>query len=137
MSHPSISRSNAIYTIAIIGFIYTLHLVIPYYSNSSFLSLFVNEQTLGFIYMAGAAVSILGFLVAPALIRRFGNYHMALTFVAIQMAIFYGLVVSNDAYVISFLFIAQRPLTVLGLVLGLVRLFHRQKTTLHLLIQPP
>ncbi len=100
-------RSHIIYTIAVIGFIYSLHLVIPMYSNSSFLSLFADERTLSLIYMAGAAVSILGYLVAPMVIRRLGNYHTALALILVQIVLFFGLVSSTDPLALSILFIVQ------------------------------
>src|SRR6185437_7992726 len=94
-------RSHIIYTIAVVGFIYTLHLVIPMYSNSSFLSLFADERTLGYIYMLGAMVSILGFLIAPSIIRRFGNYAVAIALVCIQIVLFYGLIAATSPLLLS------------------------------------
>ena len=107
------SKAHMVYTVAIIGFIYTLHLVIPMYSNSSFLSLFADERTVGFIYMCGAAVSILGFLLAPGIIRRLGNYKTAIWLVAIQIVLFYGLVTATDPIVIAGIFILQSAVTAL------------------------
>ena len=113
-------KSHMVYTIAIIGFIYTLHLVIPMYSNSSFLSLFADEQTVGFIYMIGAAVSVLGFLLAPPIIRRLGNYTTTLWLVVIQIILFYGLLASNDPYVIAGIFILQTAIiSLIGLSLDI------------------
>lgn len=103
----SVPRSHTIYTIAVIGFIYTLHMVLPMYSNSSFLSLFADEQTVGFIYMASAAVSIFFFLFASSIIRRFGNYATSITLVCIQIVLFYGLVTAQSTTTIAILFILQ------------------------------
>jgi MFS family permease len=109
-----------VYTIAIIGFIYTLHLVVPMYSNSSFLSLFADERTVGFIYMAGAAVTILGFLVAPQIIRRVGNYKTALWLIVIQFALFYFIVTSHDPRVLASAFILQSAvISMIGLCLDI------------------
>jgi MFS family permease len=127
MSQPHISRasrpipkSHAIYTIAVIGFIYTLHLVIPMYSNSSFLSIFADERTLGYIYMAGAAVSILGFLLAPPIIRRLGNYSVALWLVLIQILLFWGLLASTSPLAITIFFILQSAaISLIGLCLDI------------------
>lgn len=102
-----------IYTITVIGFIFTLHAVIPMYSNSSYLSIFANEQLLGLIYMAGAAVSIFGFLIAPAIIRRIGNYLTALILICIQMVLFYGLVISTSPWILTTFFILQTATTAL------------------------
>jgi len=101
------TRIHMIYTVAIIGFIYTLHLVIPMYSNSSFLSLFADEKTVGYIYMCAAAVTVLGFLIGPNIIRRIGNYKTVLWLIIIQMVLFYGLVTTNDPLIVAIFFILQ------------------------------
>ncbi|MES2215838.1 MAG: MFS transporter [Patescibacteria group bacterium] len=113
MQHRLPTRTHALYTIAILGFIYTIHVAVPIYSNSSFLSLFVNEQTVGLIYMLGAAVSILGFLIVPVLIRHVGNYTTAILLICIQIALMFGLVVSDTASTIAFLFIMQSAIVAL------------------------
>lgn len=107
------SRSHVIYTIAVIGFIFTLHAVIPMYSNSSFLSLFANENTLGMIYMAGAALSIFGYIIAPKIIRRFGNYTTTVALICMEIAIFYGLVTASSPELLSILFILQSAISLL------------------------
>jgi MFS family permease len=116
----ALPRAHVIYTIAVIGFIFTLHAVIPMYSNSSFLSLFMDEKTLGFIYMAGAAVSILGFLLAPPFIRRFGNYKTSILLICIQILIFYGIISTTSTYIITLLFILQLGIvSLIGLTLDI------------------
>jgi len=107
MQHRHAAPSHVIYTIAIIGFIFTLHAAIPVYSNSSFLSLFLDERTVGLIYMIASAISILGFLIVPAFIRRFGNYAMAVALICLQIALFYGLIMSTSPFLIATFFILQ------------------------------
>jgi len=102
-----------IYTIAVVGFIFALHMVIPMYSNSSFLSLFANTRILGYIYMAGAALTIFGFLIIPGIIRRIGNYTTTLWLIIIQMFLFYGLITTKDTYIITVIFIIQMAVTAL------------------------
>ncbi|MDD5165313.1 MAG: MFS transporter [Candidatus Pacebacteria bacterium] len=115
-----IPRSHAVYTIAIIGFIYVLHTVIPMYSNSSFLSLFADEQTVGYIYMMGAAISIFGFLIIPSIIRRLGNYSVALWLILIQMCLFYGLLSSTSPFLITLFFVLQTAvISLIGLNLDI------------------
>lgn len=111
-------RSHMVYTIAVIGFIYTLHLVLPMYSNSSFLSLFADERTVGLIYMTGAAASILGYLIIPYIIRRIGNYASSIGLVCIQIAIFWGLISTESGIVIAGLFVLQMAVvSLIGLTL--------------------
>lgn len=107
------SRSHIIYTIAVTGFIFALHIVVPMYSNSSYLSLFANERTLSFIYMTGGAATIFGFLVVPAFIRRVGNYRMTMYLILAQMALFYGLATSVEPLTITILFILQSTVAAL------------------------
>lgn len=115
-----LSHRHFVYTISVIGFIYTLHGVIPMYSNSSFLALFASERLVGYIYMAGAAFSTLGFLTAPLVIRRFGNYPTAIGLVLIQIGLFYGLVSSTSPVVLTILFIFQTGiLSLIGLTLDI------------------
>lgn len=118
-AHPR-SKLHMIYTIAIIGFIYTLHMVVPMYSNSSFLSVFADEKTVGYIYMAGSALTILSYLVAPTFIRKLGNYTTSLWLVFIQIFIFYGLIAADSSAAIAFLFIAQSAvISLIGLSLDI------------------
>lgn len=106
--HPSLpKKSHIVYTISVIGFIYTIHLVLPTYSNSSFLSTFASENTIGIIYMLAAALTVLGFLFVPILLRKIGNYTTTLWLIVIQICLFYGLTVSTDPTVIVFIFILQ------------------------------
>lgn len=117
---PVLPKSHVIYTIAIIGFIFTLHVVVPMYSNSSFLNSFASEETVGLIYMAGAAVSILGFLLAPNIIRRIGNYKTAVILICIQALLFMGLVLSNNPASLAILFIIQTAVvSLIGLTLDI------------------
>jgi MFS family permease len=114
------SRAHIVYTIAVIGFIYVLHGVIPMYSNSSFLEQFATEQIVGLIYMAGAAVSILGFLLAPDVIRKLGNYKTAIGLVCIQIIAMYGLVTSTSPEMLALFFILQLGIvSLIGLCLDI------------------
>lgn len=114
------SRSHIIYTIAVTGFIFALHVVVPMYSNSSYLSLFADEKTLSLIYMIGAAATILGFLVAPTLVRRAGNYRLVLYLIIAQMILFYGLATSENSIAIASLFILQSAVSsLIGLCLDI------------------
>ncbi|MEI6396744.1 MAG: MFS transporter [Candidatus Taylorbacteria bacterium] len=117
--HPH-SRTHVIYTIAVIGFIYTLHLVIPMYSNSSFLGLFADERTISYIYIMGAAVTVLAFLMSPWLIRKLGNYRIAMWAVVIQILLFWGLVTQTSPIMLTTLFVLQTAvISVIGLCLDI------------------
>lgn len=105
--HRAPSRTHMVYTVAIIGFIFSLHMVLPMYSNSSFLSVYMDQRTLGLTYMVGAAISILGYLVAPDVIRRIGNYKTAVILILAQMLLFWGLVSVTDPLWLAAIFALQ------------------------------
>ncbi|MEK7646640.1 MAG: MFS transporter [Patescibacteria group bacterium] len=100
-------KSHVIYTIAVIGFIFTLHLAIPIYSNSSFLALFTDARTIGWIYMAGAAAGILGYLLAPWVIRKLGNHVTSIALICIQIALMYGFISATSIEALAILFALQ------------------------------
>jgi MFS family permease len=90
------------------------------YSNSSFLSLFADERTVGLIYMAGAMVAILGYLIAPSIIRRFGNYATSIGLICIQIVLFWGIISADTSLAIALLFIAQSAVvSLIGLTLDI------------------
>ncbi len=105
--HPALPKSHILYTIALIGFVYTVHLVLPVYSNSSFLSLFASERNVGFIYMLGSALTVLGFLFIPGLIRKIGNYATTLWLIVIQAIFLFGLISTHDPRWIAVFFALQ------------------------------
>jgi MFS family permease len=97
--------SSVVYSILIIGFIYTLHLVLPVYVNSSFLSTFTDERTVGILYTVGSIVTILGLFGIEKILQRFGNYRTSIALVLIQMVLFYGLITANSFLMISIIFV--------------------------------
>lgn len=70
--------------------------------------------------MAGAAATALAFLIAPYLIRKLGNYRVAICAVIIQIALFYGLVAADSPFVLTALFVAQTAvISIIGLCLDI------------------
>ena len=105
--HESIKHpSHLVYTILLVGFVYTLHLTLPMYVNSSFLSQFTDDDhTVSILYIIAAACTIIGFFSIGALINRFGNYRTILACILIQGLLFYGLITSTSFLPIAFFFI--------------------------------
>jgi MFS family permease len=112
--HDSIKRkTSVVYSILIIGFIYTLHLVLPVYVNSSFLSTFTDERTVGILYTVGSIVTILGLFSIEKILQRFGNYRTSIALVLIQMVLFYGFVTANSFLMISIIFVLSSAVVAL------------------------
>jgi MFS family permease len=112
--HDSIKhKTSIVYSILIIGFIYTLHLVLPVYVNSSFLSTFTDERTVGILYTVGSIVTILGLFGIEKILQRFGNYRTSIALVLIQMVLFYGFVTANSFLMISIIFVLSSAVVAL------------------------
>lgn len=66
-------RSHSLFMLYVVGFIFSLHTALIVYSNSSFLHQFIPESYMGLLYSAGSVVSILGLMLIPKFIARFGS----------------------------------------------------------------
>jgi MFS family permease len=63
-----------VFVLYLLGFLFSLHVALPAYINSTFLSRFVTERFVGLLYAAGSLVTILLFLLIPKILKKFGNY---------------------------------------------------------------
>jgi len=63
--------------------------------------------------MAGAALSILGYLLAPIIIRKLGNYRTTILLIFTQICLFYGLIASSDPLAITIFFVLQTAIIAL------------------------
>lgn len=66
-------RKSPLAILSLVGFIFSLHTALLTYSNSSFLTQFIPETFTGFLYSTGSVVTIIGLMLIPRLIRRFGT----------------------------------------------------------------
>lgn len=101
----NVKKSAALYSIAIVGFLSALHISLPAYFNSSFLSQFVDEKSIGIIYALISFVTIIGFLTINSLLKRIGNLRTSLLLILIQIGVFYGIVKYESSEIIIPLFI--------------------------------
>jgi len=62
-----------------------LYASIPAYINSSFLKSFLGEEGIGWLYSATSFVTIILMLVAPWLIKRFGNKNVLVGFIGLSI----------------------------------------------------
>ena len=61
-----------------VGFLLSLHLALTAYVNSSFLSLFLSEKSVGLLYTFGSIATIIALLFIPKILRRVGGYKFIL-----------------------------------------------------------
>jgi len=78
---------------------------LPAYAISTYMKQFVSAQTVSLLYSLGSAISVILFLSAPFLLRKFGNMALAIVFTVIctiSMG-FLGLALSATSVIIAFL----------------------------------
>lgn len=112
--HSSIQKSSALYTISVLSFFLALHIALPSYFNSSFLSTITDGNNISIIYSIGAGISIVVLLLMHNILRKYGNYKTAIGLIILQMFTFYGIVTYTSPSVIIPFFILS--LTIANLI---------------------
>jgi MFS family permease len=89
-------QKYSLFSLYLVGFLFSLQVALPNYVNSSYLGTLMPERWLGVIYTLEAVLAILGFLILPKILRRFGNFRVAIVFLLIEMVSLLGLVFYHD-----------------------------------------
>ena len=82
------------------GFLMSLHLALTAYVNSSFLSEYFSEKTVGLLFTFGSIAAIIAFLLIPRALRRLGGYKFLLGAVASSAILLFLLSIEKSAWVI-------------------------------------
>ncbi len=88
------------------GFLFSIHLALTSYINSSFLQSYIKENYIGLVYVAASVVTILGLLMMPRLLRRVGNRRATMIFSLVCLASLLGLSFFKQSSLVIFSFIA-------------------------------
>ncbi|MFA6273440.1 MAG: MFS transporter [Candidatus Paceibacterota bacterium] len=94
MTTPKISR--ALFIIYLMGFLFALNQALPAYINSTFLSGFTTEKTVGMVYTFASIITVSLFFLLPRLLRRFGNYRLAFGLFVLDAIAMLGLAISHS-----------------------------------------
>jgi len=97
----------------LIGFILNLHVAIPTYINSTYLSEFLREGLVGLIYTIGSIMAVALLILLPKLLRRFGNFNISILILLLEILAVVALALTNNPV---FIFISM------ALTLGLIRI---------------
>ncbi len=96
----------------IVGFIASLSYALPTYINSTYLSTFISPALVGILYTASSILAIAAFVEMPAMLKRFGNYRMAIAILCLELLSLAGLAVEQgtiaviSAFILNFVSIA-------------------------------
>ncbi|MAZ40764.1 hypothetical protein CL654_01430 [bacterium] len=117
-----------------INFIYTLHYTVGAYINSSFLEQFISVEFIGLVFAVAALLAIVTLARIERFLVRYGNFHLALFVLALDIAALIGLTVSGiysesiPALVPLFFFVAYYATAVFILRFSL-DVYYEEETT--------
>lgn len=92
--------------IYLFSFIFSLHIALSAYVNSTFLTQFFPEDYVGLLYTAGAIIMLVLLSLSSELLEHFGNRKFILWLLAINMLGLIGLIFSNNTLIIGLSFIS-------------------------------
>ncbi len=94
-----------LYRIYIIAFVFTLHIAISAYINSTFIGQTVTEKYVGLMYTASSILTLLLLSNTQVILKYFGNRRLTLTFLLINMASLATFIASSNPLYIGIAFV--------------------------------
>lgn len=88
----------------------SFHYFIFVYINSSFLSQFLQDSWIGYVYIAGSIVNIAILLNAHRILRRYGNFKLLISLVSLEFVALLTLAHTTYAPIAVIAFIAQHAI---------------------------
>ena len=107
---PSYPKIYGLFSVYLLGFLFSLLAALPNYVNSSYLGTLMSEQALGVIYTLEAVLAIIGFLLMPIFLRKFGNFRVAIFLFLCEGVSLLGLTIYHNILVTSFFMICNLTL---------------------------
>ncbi len=98
---PSKFRKNILFSVYLLSFLFSLQAALPDYINSSYLGTLMSQKLFSLIYAVAAVLAIGGFLLLPKILRRFGNYNVAIFLLIIELTALLGLGTFKNAITVS------------------------------------
>jgi len=104
-------RTNILFSVYLLGFLFSLQAALPNYINSSYLGTLMPAGFVGIIYIIEAVLAICGFLVLPKFLRKFGNFRVAIVLLLVEIISLLGLAIYQNIITTS-LFMVTSIITV-------------------------
>lgn len=89
-----------------VSFLFTLHIALSAYVNSTFLTQIIREEYVGILYTVSYIIALLFLSKSSIVLKHFGNKKLIMWLLLINMASLVGMITSNDPYIIGASFIA-------------------------------
>lgn len=90
----------------VLSFLFTLHIALSAYVNSTFLSGFMSVSSIGILYTTASVITLLLLSVDSQLLSRFGNKKLTLILLCINLLSLYELISAHSTFLIAVAFIA-------------------------------
>lgn len=97
-----ISKINRMY---ILSFLFTLHIALSAYINSTFLTKIIDEKFVGILFTIASLITLILLSKISNILKYFGNRKLILLLLIINMTSLVGLITSINPYVIGIAFI--------------------------------
>ncbi len=112
MSFATLRRfsKTALFSVYLLSFFYTLHVALPVYVNSTFLSSLVPEKFVGLIYTVSSLLTIVALIIIPRLLKAIGDYFTTVFFIVSEITCLIGIAAFKDPVIVISLFIISSVL---------------------------
>jgi MFS family permease len=97
---------NKVNRMYILSFLFTLHISLSAYVNSTFLTGIISPVYVGLIYTIASVVTLVMFSESASILKYLGNRKLVIALLLINMIGLSGLILSSDPYIIGLSFIA-------------------------------
>ena len=97
---------NKINRMYVLSFLFSLHIALSAYVNSTFLLKIISEKYVGILYTIASLVTLVLLTKSVNLLKHFGNRNFVLISLLVNMVSLVGMIVSKNAYIIATSFIA-------------------------------
>jgi MFS family permease len=98
-----ISKINRMY---FLSFLFTLHIALSAYVNSTFLTKIISEKYVGILFTVASFITLILLSKSSSILKHFGNRKLILWLLLINMTSLVGLITSVNPYVIGISFIS-------------------------------
>ena len=92
---------NKINRMYILSFLFTLHIALSAYINSTFLTKIISEKYVGILYTVASLATLLLLTKSVNLLKHFGNRKFILWSLIINMISLVGMIASKNPYIIG------------------------------------
>lgn len=100
-------KKNILFSVYLLSFLFSIQVALQNFVDSSYLETLMPAVYVGFIYTIEAAVAIGGFLLMPKILRKFGNFRVAIVLLLLEMISLLGLTIYHNVIAASIFMIGS------------------------------